>query len=188
MRVQLQIGRRALNRDHRSALTACRSTSPLAVEAKHRLHEDPRQRLTFDGPTTSSWQSSRGWFDDEGSQFRQAVDAGELSEEADAGLFHRGRLFADGVPLSEGENPIVWDTVRGGVWQTAGEPSAVPAQQIATTFAEFLEHYLAAGAFAHTRDNTLLDGYAARIDPFLTIRRPGPENLWLAHLARFYRS
>ena len=41
--VQLQIGRCALNRDHRSALAAWRSTSPLAVEAEHGLHEDPRQ-------------------------------------------------------------------------------------------------------------------------------------------------
>jgi hypothetical protein len=52
VRVQLQIGRRALTRyvipegvqrDHRSALSAWWS-SPLSVEAKHRLHEDPRQR------------------------------------------------------------------------------------------------------------------------------------------------
>ena len=43
VRVQLQIGRRALHRHHRSTLSAWRSTSPLAVEAEHRLHEDSRE-------------------------------------------------------------------------------------------------------------------------------------------------
>lgn len=127
---------------------------------------------------------------------RRKIFAGEAKEHATQvadgsasipGQIERGRLYTVGIPLVDDENTLVWDCERGGVHQTAGEPSEVPRQAIAPTFTEFLRHYLAAGCFdCGTSDERLFKSYWKLVKSYVPIAIEPRKNLWLQHLKRYY--
>lgn len=106
-----------------------------------------------------------------------------------AGMARRGELYTDGMPLNDGDNPLVWDSKRGGVWQTAGEPSDVPTEPIAESFDAFLLHFVASGAFAcGTADRARFAAHWKVAEKLVPVRIPVEKNRWLQHLSRFYPS
>jgi hypothetical protein len=141
----------------------------------------------FDAPGTAAARSARRIFQNEAAVHRDALAAEEYSPTHRVGDFERGRLFGAGFPLTQDENYIVWDTDRGGVWQTSGEPFAVPTMPIAATFAEFLHHYVAAGCFdCGTAKKRRFDAYWKLVKPLVPVEVAPRDNLWLRHLSRFY--
>ena len=105
------------------------------------------------------------------------------------GLRTRARLYRDGFPFTDGENYLVVDTGKGGVWQTSGETSEVPTKPVAPTVAEFLHHYIASGCFdCGSAPATTFRAYFDQVGPHVPkqLRVAPGKNLWLKHLSRFY--
>lgn len=124
----------------------------------------------FDGPGSRSFAAQCERFASEG---------GSESE--------RDRLMASGIPFWNDESTLLWDAVRGGVRQTAGEPSSVPTQAIAPTFTAFLQQFVGAGCFScGTGSRATFARYWREAQRAVPVRVPPSRNRWLAHLGRFY--
>lgn len=118
------------------------------------------------------WRDPGGYADDE--------------ESADPLVKMRVEQRRFGLPIWENDNTVVLDARTGAVSRYSSEPS--PSDPIASSLAEWLEHFVAAGCFnmgaAKKRD---FDRYWKRVEPCVPRVIERRDNLWLRHLDRWYR-
>ena len=104
---------------------------------------------------------------------RDLPDFRALADNYDPGTAERA-LLEKGFPLSYSEPQIVWDP-RGGIVHFSTRNDLLPP--ITRSFAEFLEHWLAAGCF----ESHAVTKYLPKVQHLVPGRIPPERNLWIAH-------